>query len=191
LKTSDKILLDASSFLFKTQSSKDIDLTNVDNFSYSAVMRQLYKNCNEEQLKLFLKLYLELFNAAVSADLQKPDVVGLQNALVEFSRHYPIKISKSLIKSASITELGSPEDIGHYLANVVNFIMNKISDEKRNKSKVSLKSKLLTLNPNDLSSKNMPNSAAIGQAISFIKNTLYNHNPDFIRRVLDSTIRRI
>lgn len=190
MNNSDIILICTKHFCTKV-ASHVVDLTKADNFSYSAIMREINKCCSDEQIKMFLSLYKDCFEYAIENKLQKPEIVALQNALIEFNKEHKIKISPELVKSASITELGSPEDIGSYIANVIHFLMNKISFEKRNKAILNLKTKLSKMDANSLANKNMPNSAAIGQSITFVKNILFNHDPHFIKEVLKHVMNKL
>lgn len=191
MNNAENLLKLSSLFVYSTNKEEVIDLTSVDNFSYSAIMREINKNYNDEVIEYFLFLYKKYFDLALENNIQKSEYVALQNTLVEFSKKYKIKIKDSLIKNATITELGSAEDIGQYISNVIKFLMNKISDKSRNKSLEGLKHKLMQLSPNELSNKEMPNSAAIGQAITFVKNILFNHDPSFIKEVLRHVIKNL
>ena len=64
--------------------------------------------------------------------------------------------------------------------------MQRISEENRPKSLLSLKNKILNFNEVELSEKKTPASAAIGQCITFLKHILINHNPQYIRAVLNA-----
>lgn len=86
------------------EDNKKIDLTKVEDFSFSAIMRQIRQQCNEEQVKVFLKIYYKMFENAVKNNLESPDRVALQNTLIEFNKHYSIELDNNLIKNAAITE---------------------------------------------------------------------------------------
>src|ERR1700688_3356527 len=63
-----------------------IDLTDIDEFAFSAIMRKLRKAANPHQVKNFLKLFKLYFDKAVKSDKHSPEKVALQNAVVRFSR---------------------------------------------------------------------------------------------------------
>jgi len=177
--------------LNRAEDKKEIDLTKVEDFSYSAMMRQIRKQCDQEQVRLFLEIYHSLFEKAVKNNLENPPHVALQNALIEFNKMCPISLNEDLVKNAAITELGNPAQVGKYLADMIRFIMIRISPEKRQKAFHSIKNKIYYLNENDLSNKNLPASSAMGQSITLVKNVLFNHNPRYIRNVINNLIRSL
>lgn len=173
------------------EDGKKIDLTKVEDFSFSAIMRQIRQQCDEEQVRSFLKIYYNMFESAVKNNLESPDRVALQNTLIEFNKHYSIELDNDLIKNAAITELGNPQQVGKYLADMIRFIMIRISPEKRSKAFHSVSNKIYYLNENDLSNKNLPASSAMGQSITLVKNVLFNHNPRYIREVINNVVRNL
>jgi hypothetical protein len=176
-----------------TSSADDsaIDLTKVEDFSYSALMRQLRKNATPEQVRLFLQMYHVCFEKAVKADLQKPERVALQNALIQFNKKHKINIDHAIIKNAATTELGDAVAVGKYLANMIRFILLRITPEKRQKATHNVKNKIYYLNESDLSTKNLPASSAMGQSITLVKNVLFNHDARYIREVLNNLVRNL
>lgn len=170
---------------------KSIDLTKADDFSFSAIMRQLRQNASEEQVLEFLKLFKLHFDKAVKNKLQKPERVALQNSLVKFNKIHKVKIDKKLVKNAAVTELGTPEQVGQYLANIVRFALMKIPLEKRQHAIDVVKKKLYNLNESEIGMKEMPSSAAMGQSITFVKHVLFSHDSRYIRDVLNSLVRNL
>jgi hypothetical protein len=79
----------------KTDDIEVIDLTDIDDFSYSACMRKIRQKCSKEQVREFLQLYKVQFDKAVKNKLQKPEKVALQNSFVRFSKHYELSLPKS------------------------------------------------------------------------------------------------
>ncbi len=172
------------------KAEKEIDLSKLNTVSFSAIMRELNKNDKKLAIE-FLKIYKEHFDYFCSKDIQKPENLSLAHSLVEFSKTHKLKISKDLIKEASITELGSPERVGEYLSSIIKIILTRISPLNRAKALLNVKNKIYNLNSNELANKKMPASASIGQAITFIKTILFNQNPEFIRQVINSTVSRL
>ena len=43
----------------------------------------------------------------------------------------------------------------------------------------------------EIASKQMPESSAVGQSITFIKHVLFNHDARYIREVLDSLVKSL
>ena len=162
-----------------------IDLTDADDFSYSAIMRKMRQKASKEQVKEFLTLFKAQFDRAVKKKLQKPEKIALQNSLIKFNKLHPIKVNKKLVKNAAVTELGAPAEVGRYLANIVRFILNRIEPDKRPKAMESLRTKFFYTNADELAHKTSPPSAAVGQSITFVKHVLLNQNPQYIREVLN------
>lgn len=190
----EKRLRQVEYFKHKDDNSADdsvIDLTDIDDFSYSALMRKLRQKASKEQVKNFLKLYKLQFDKAVKNKLQKPEKVALQNALIKFNKYHKIKLKKKLIKSAAVSELGDAVLVGKYLSDIIRFTLTRISPEKRANAIQSLKHKLYNLNESEMSNKNMPASSAMGQSITFVKHVLFNHDPIYIREVLNNLVRSL
>lgn len=172
-----------------SDSKENIDLTKADEFAYSAIVRELRKKTTKENVVIFLKLYKIEFDKAVSKKLQKPEKIALQESIIKFNKVYKVKLDKDLIKNAAIAELGTADDVGKYLSNIVKFTMAKVPVEYRQKYIDKLKQKFLTLNESDLSQKNMPDSATMGSAITFVKHVLFNHDAGYIREVINNLIK--
>jgi hypothetical protein len=168
-----------------------IDLTNIDDFSYSAIMRELRQKASKEQVLVFLKLYKNQFDKAVKNKLQKPEKVALQNSIIKFHKINKLKMQKKFLKNAAVAELGDPVLVGKYLADIIRFTLNRISAERRPGSIESLKQKIYNLNENEISNKNMPASSAMGQSITFVKHVLFNHDPHYIREVINNLVRNL
>jgi hypothetical protein len=168
-----------------------IDLTEVEDLSLSAIMRKLNKNTSKEKVREFLKIYKSEFDIAVKNDLQKPEKVALQNTLIKFNKINKIKLDKSLVKNAAISELGNPVLVGKYLSDIIKFVMTKISVERRAQSIYNLKNKIYHLDAAEIASKKTPASAAMGQSITFIKHVLFNHDAAYIREVLNNIVRNL
>lgn len=179
---------------FKDHNKSDdkvIDLTKADDFSYSALMRQMRQKASATQLKTFMIIFKNEFDNAIKNDFQKPDKVALQNTVIKFNKIHKIKLSKTLVKNASISELGSPILVGKYLANIVKFILTRIKPENRMKAINNLKHKFYILNTNEIANKKLPASSAIGQSITFVKHVLFNHDANYIREVINNLIRNL
>jgi hypothetical protein len=172
----------------KKKKASVIDLTDVDNFSLSAIMRKMRKECSNEQILDFLKIYKNYFDDAIKRGLENPEKLSLSKSLIDFNKSNPIKINKNVIKTAAITELGNPAQVGQYLANIIKFILRRISEKNRGKSILNLKSKLYNLNVNEIASKQMPASSALGQSITLVKHILFNHDPKYVKEVIDNII---
>jgi hypothetical protein len=170
---------------------KVIDLTGAPELAYSAIMREMRQKAEPQQIRAFLKIYKQHFDNAVKDELQKPEKVALQNALVQFNKRFKIKVDKKLIKNAAISELGDPAIVGKYLSDIVKFTLNRIEPEKRVATIDKLRQKFYSFNADEIAAKTMPPTSAIGQSITFVKHVLFNHEPTYVREVLKSLVRNL
>lgn len=163
-----------------------IDLTEADEFSYSALMRKLRQEASPEQVKEFLKIFKLQFDRAVKGKINKPERVALQNAVLKFHKIHPIKLDKKMVKCAAVAELGNADQVGAYLSGIVKFILNRLPIDKRSRATEILKQKFNVMSENEIAGKNMPNAAVYGQAITFVKHVLFNQDANYVREVLNS-----
>ncbi len=170
-------------------SREEIDLSNWDELSLSSLMRELNKKATKKQILKFLKIYKSHFDECIKNKIKDPAQVALKHSLIQLKNFYKLKINKKLIKNAALTELGSPETVGNYLANIIKFILSRISPNKRQSSINKVRQKIYNLNERELASKKMPASSSLGQSITFVKTVLFNNNPAYIREVLNSTVK--
>ena len=166
-----------------------IDLTKIDEFAYSAIMRQLRQKGTPEQIRQFLQLYKQQFDKAVKGKIHKPERIALQNAMVRFNKLHKVKLDKTMIKTAAVAELGNSEQVGRYLADIVRFTLQRLPADKRQHALNSLKQKFAIMNESEISSKQLPESSALGQAITFVKHILFNHDSRYVKEVLLSLSR--
>jgi len=169
---------------------KTIDLSKIKLFSLSAIMREINKKADKKTADKFMEIYKFYFDQAIKSKLKNISDIALDHALKKFKTLYNVKIKNKLVKvAATLPSLGDPKTVGNYLANIVKFILNRISPAKRQKSLNKLKQKFYYLNENELGSKKMPASSSLGQSITFVKTVLFNHNPRYIREVLNNLVR--
>lgn len=93
--------------------------------------------------------------------------------------------------AAGVIQMGDPSNAGRGIADIVKFLLTRIEPTKRPKSIRKLKFKILNINERELSNKKTPNSASMGQAITFIKTILIGHSPLYIRAVLNEIVRNL
>ena len=93
--------------------------------------------------------------------------------------------------AARVIEMGEPETAGKGIADIVKFLMQRISSERKEKSFNKLRQKIWNLNEIEISSKKTPASASMGQSITFIKTILNGHNPVYVRKVLENIVRNL
>jgi hypothetical protein len=177
-------------FFKHIKASEIIDLTDIYDFSLSAILREINKQ-NKNALKQFLKIYNERFNFNLINKYENAERLSLLETLVEFKKSYQLKLDKEMVKNASISRLESAEIVGKYLSDIIKFIIGRISPISQPKVLMNLKRKIYNLDANDLANKGLPNSAAIGQSITFVKNVLFNHDPSYIRKVINNIVRNL
>lgn len=158
-----------------------IDLSEIESFTLSAFMRQLNKQCNEEEVKHFLKIYFDNFNQLVDSD-KDSEKNALRKSIKQFSKTIKIK------KQAAVE---SPDVIADNLINIIHLLVTKIKTENQHKAISSIKQKLTGISINDLATKNMPASSAIGQSISFVKQILFDKDPVYIKTILTKVIQKL
>lgn len=168
-----------------------IDLTDIDDFSYSAIMRKMREKASPEQVKQFLQLFKAQFDKAVKGKMNKPERIALQNAVLKFNKVHPLKLDKKMIKCAAVAELGNADAVGKYLSDIVKFIVNRLPLEKRDHALQILRQKFAVMSENEIAGKHMPQAAVYGQAITFVKHVLFNQDATYIRDVLNSLSRSI
>lgn len=172
------------------KAEKDVvDLTKIDDFSFSATMRKLRPQLSQDELFQFLKLYKQYFDLAVKENLQKAETLALAKALVGLNKVKKVKIDKEMVKQAAVSELGDPVQVGQYLSNIIKFICQRIAPDKRPNALHKLKQKLYILNEREIAAKNMPASSAMGQSITLVKHLLFNHDARYVREVINNVIR--
>jgi hypothetical protein len=169
---------------------KVIDLSKLEEKSLSALMRELNKSATKEQVHNFLEMYKKHFDEAIKNKLSNPDSIAFDHAFINLSNTFNIKLNEKLVKKAAKpSDLGNPITVGNYLANIVKFLLRRISPAKRLSAANRLKNKFYALNVNELSQKKMPASSSLGQSITFVKTVLFNHNPKYIREVINNLIK--
>lgn len=168
----------------------NIDLTEAEDFTLSSLMRQFNKSSKEDAYN-FLKVYKNNFDSALEEGLENPERIALQNALVEFSKNNKVVINKDLVKTAILTELGTAEEVGKYLANIIRFTLTRISPKSRPKAIEKLKYKIYYLSESELANKKLPPASSMGQAITFVKHVLFNHDAKYIRSVINNIVRNL
>lgn len=166
------------------ESKELIDLTKIDDFSYSAICRKLKDNYVHQ--RVFQHVYKKLFDEFVSNDKEINNEEILLKTISLMQKKYEIKIKKDIIKEASAIELGDPKKAGKQIADIIKFLLKRISPKNRLKSIISLSNKIYNLSADEIAGKKVPPSSSMGQSITFVKNILLDHDPQYIRSVLNN-----
>ena len=149
-------------------------------------MRDLRKSYDEDTVSKFQKKFKELFDKSIINGTDEKDVLEEAMKCITF-----VDDLNALKKNASAIDLGDPEYAGKYLSDILKFVMRRISQERRVKSLENLRKKVYYLNEYEMASKKVPPSSAIGQSITLLKHILLEHDPKYIRNVLNSVVNHI
>jgi hypothetical protein len=167
--------------------NKEIDLSK-EELSYSAIMRALKAHGDKVAMICFLQAFKKEFDLSIKKELQAPEKIALQKAILDLSKEYKIKLDKEQVKNAAVVELGNADQVGKNLADIIRWSLNKIPIEKRPTFLDKIKKKLWGLNENEIAAKEMPMNSAIGQGITFVKHVLFNQSPGYVRQVLRAIV---
>jgi site-specific recombinase len=174
------------------------DLNTKADLSYSSIMRDL-KDKPEER-KLFMETFKKAFDDAFINELDNPEEIALFAAMKEMSdKKKDLKEAKAFSNidnrlyklGQSAVEMGSVENAGVILSQIIRFIMKRVDYVKRPIYIMKLKNKIWYLDEFNIASKKTPQTAALGQAITFMKTILQGHKPDFIRKVISEVVRNL
>jgi hypothetical protein len=173
----------------KKSAAKKLDLTKIEDFSYSAIMRKINQQLEKKDCLKFSKIYKKLFDQYLLDEEKDIEEKSLSETLKQFNEEYDIKFNKKINKEAAAKPLGDAAAVAKYLANIIQFTLRKISDERRPESLIKVKNKISRLNIAEIASKNMPASSSMGQSITFIKHTLFGQDPQYVKTVIDYILR--
>lgn len=176
-KTAATKLLRKIEFLnYKKEASKNPKLT------YSAIVRFIYKEYDESTVREFQKLFKENFDKLYLEGNPEPENDALEAAILGMN---------SFHKNANAIEMGDPSFAGKRLSDLVRFLLRRIPNEKRMKAIESVKKKIYMINEYQLASKKTPPYASLAHALTTIKTMLLEHNPEYIRNVLNAIVRNL
>jgi transcription termination factor NusB len=150
--------------------------------SYSSVMRELNKNSDSAVIEKFQQEFKKCFDKEMLSGNDEPEIKALNTALESI---------KAFEKSAAAIDIGNPEAAGAYLANLVKFLLRRISNDRRPHAIESMRKKIYYINEYNIAAKKTPPSSSMGQAITLIKTILLEHHPEYIRAVLNSIVKNI
>ena len=81
-------------FKHKKASNNTIDLSDLEDLSYSAIMRVLRKNADYEITSSFLSIYKQIFDSLVKNEMDNPADKTLPITLMIFGQLYSVKLPK-------------------------------------------------------------------------------------------------
>ena len=79
----------------KAEKEDFIDLSVLNDLSYSAIMRELRKTNNYEAVKSFLSIYKQIFDGLINLDITDAADKALPVTIMIFSKLFPVKLSGS------------------------------------------------------------------------------------------------
>jgi len=80
------------------KASLKLDLTKIDEISYSAIMRCLANNYNNDIVSMFQKEFKKFFDQEYLAGKENPQNKSLIKTLLKINKKYPITLTKKLLK---------------------------------------------------------------------------------------------
>jgi transcription termination factor NusB len=95
-----------------------------------------------------------------------------------------------LIKLAQVsTNLNDYKLAAVSIAKVIGFILSKVPYDKKPNAIAKLREKIMQLNVIEMANKKTPQTASIGQSITFIKTILNGRDPSYIQSILYELLR--
>ena len=153
--------------------------------TYSATMREINKN-NPELREEFMRKFKDAFDMAIEKGLQDPQTL----ALMEAKKSLGSNINYRLLKLAQIARTKDPAEVGRTLAAIVKIILTKLPYDSR-EAYENIRQKIMNLNTADISRKELPGTAAYGQALTLIKTMLHGYDQQFISKALSSLVKNL
>jgi hypothetical protein len=150
-------------------------------------MRELNKAGDKDKIKEFQTTFKKSFDEALLNGSEDPGKEALKASLDCVANFDNMMLKKM----AAAINLGDPEASGKYLADLLKFILGRISNQNRQKSIEGLKKKVYFLNEYQIASKKVPPSSSIGNCLALLKTILLEHKPSYIRAVLNFIVRNL
>jgi hypothetical protein len=162
---------------------KSIDLSDVEELSYSAIMREAKKKEYFSFINDFVIIYKKIADAFYLKNLNMDGV--MENVFHVMSKKYKIITTK---KEAAVD---SPLILGKAIADVILFLATKVKTENRRKAVSNFIRNIYYLNFSELASMDVNAGAAAGQVITLIKTILRSKDVGFIRSVVGEVIKNL
>lgn len=152
--------------------------------TYSSMMRKINKK-NPESMKSFMKSFKEAFDSAIDHDLDAHQDVALLEAQKKLSYNLLVEFAKT-----AQALYADPNVVGKALSDVSKLLLSRVPHDKV-KAYDNVRSKLMNMNVSEISSTNLPDTAAYGQIITLMKTLLHGYDSEYIRNVLSSTANNL
>lgn len=150
--------------------------------SYSSIIRLLNAQFDPATVSDFQKIFKEHFDRLYLEGNEEPENEALEIAISSI---------KNFHKSANAIEMGDSAFAGKRLSDLVKFLLRRIPESKRSAAIQIMKRKLYMLNEYDIGRKKMPDYSAIANSLTIIKTILLEHDPQYIRNVLNSLVKNL
>lgn len=167
--------------------------------SYSFIVRQLRK-FDPERAREFQEHFKKAFDEAFLSGIDNVDDAALMQTIQEIELNQEELSAKEehkasreyrLYKLAQDSLSGDVAVAGRHIANIVKFLLGRISYVNRYQSMLKLREKIWNLDEYDIASKKSPPTASLGQSITFIKTLLNGKDPGYIRSILSEIVKNL
>jgi hypothetical protein len=111
-----KLNKDIELFVKLAKEANAIDLTKIEEFSFSCIVRALRKHLDYKDVMKFIKFFKTEFDDAIINKVNKPAKIALEKAVASFSDLFDLKFSKNLVKEAFLTN----EKVNDVASHIVN-----------------------------------------------------------------------
>ena len=155
--------------------------------TFSATMRKLHKEDPKKMME-FARAFKKAFDDAMESGVEDHQSVALLQAkqsvaFLDESRF--LKLAQTIMSSNR-----NPQEVGASLAGVIKILMGKLPYDRRDALE-NMRGKILKLNPTEISTSSMPETAAYGQSITLIKTLLNGYGSEYIKQVITFTARSL
>lgn len=173
------------------------------------LIKKIAQETSKDYLEKFNNLILKINNTDIPETndaIKKLTKIFSRTILLELSKHNDLSKAQEsaykkvlhradqylsedrmIAKRADIYQ--NPKVVARYIKNIIDVLVSRFSTDAKLRSYPNLRNKIQKLNPYELSAKKSPGGAAIGVAITLIKNILNGRDPHFINLVISNLVR--
>lgn len=191
-KLDDKKEANFVSFVFK-KISKEINKTPIEKFN-DLILK--INNADIPDRNDLIKKLTKIFSRAVILESIEKDIVEAQDSaykkILNRARQYLSNgsmINKSAQAYNSSVIYNNPAILADNIKSIIDVLVSRFSPDARQRAYPNLRGKINNLNPFEIASKRSPGGAAIGAAITLIKNILNGRDAHFISLVIQHLTR--
>jgi len=163
--------------------AKEMDEESTD--TYSSMMRHLNKEAPEEAEK-FRKAFKDAFDAALDEEPDDHREIALLQAKKVVSSNESDRLIS--LAQAYVSSAKSPEEVASALANVISMLLKRVPHANAIQN---IKNKISQINPTEIATTSMPDTAAYGQSLTLVKTLLNGYSPTYVQQVLTAVVRRL